>query len=111
RKNSNDKKAITLKRNNSILELKKLYMELDDEIVKQEIVKNIDETSSIFDVLKLGATFYGFMAKAIIKKNEEITDKEIGNMIKEIRNFITFSNFSVINYVKISDKKDLSIII
>ena len=113
RKASNNKKnsAVILQRNNLILDLKKQYMELDDEIIKQKIVQNIDETSSLLDVLKLASNYYGFMAKAIIKKNEEITDKELGEMAKEIRDFVTFSNFTVINYVKISDKKDLSIII
>lgn len=109
--NSKKNNAIILERNNAILELKKLYMQLDDEIIKQKIMQNIDETSSILDVLKIGSHYYGFMAKEIIKKNSEITDKELGEMAKNIRDFITFSNFSVINYVKISDKKELSVII
>ena len=113
RKVTNDKKNsnVILQRNNSILELKKLYMQLDDEIIKRRIMENIDETSSILDVLKLGSYYYGFMAKEIIKKNPEITDKELGEMAKNIRDFITFSNFTVINYIKISDKKELSVII
>ena len=41
-------------------------MQLDDEIVKKKIMENIDETSSILDVLKLGSYYYGFMAKEII---------------------------------------------
>ena len=32
-------------------------------------------------------------------------------MAKNIRDFITYSNFTVLNHIKISDKKDLSIII
>ena len=40
-------------------------------------MQNIDETSSILDVLKLGSYYYGFMAKEIIKKYPEITDKEL----------------------------------
>ena len=113
KKNSDEKKntAIILQRNNLILDLKKLYMELDDEILKQNIIQNIDETSSLLDVLKLASNYYGFMAKSIIKKNEEITDIEIGELVKEIRDFINFSNFTVINYVKISDTKDLAVII
>lgn len=113
RKSSDNKKnsAVILQRNNLILELKSLYMKLDDEIIKQKIMQNIDETSSLLEVLKLASNYYGFMAKAMIKKNEEITDKEIGEMAKDIRNFVTFSNFTVINYIKISDKKDLSVII
>lgn len=113
RKSANEKKnsAVILERNNLILELKKLYMQLDDEIVKQKIMQNIDETSSILDVLKIASHYYGFMAKEIIKKYPEITDKELGEMAKNIRDFITFSNFTVINYIKISDKKELSVII
>lgn len=109
--NSKKNSAVTLERNNLILELKKLYMKLDEEIIKQKIMQNIDETSSILDVLKLGSYYYGFMAKEIIKKYPEITDKELGEMAKNIRDFITFSNFTVINYIKISDKKELSVII
>ena len=113
RKSSNDKKntAVTLQRNNLILDLKKLYMELDDEILRQNIVQNIDDTSSLLDVLKLASNYYGFMAKSMIKKNEEITDAEIGDLAKDIKDFIDFSNFTVINYVKISDTKDLAVII
>ena len=113
KKVSNDKKnsAVILERNNKILELKNLYMQLDEEIIKQKIMQNIDETSSILDVLKIGSYYYGFMAKEIIKKYPEITDKELGEMAKNIRDFITFSNFTVINYIKISDKKELSVII
>ena len=51
------------------------------------------------------------MAKAMIKHNEDITDKEIGENAKKIRKFINFSDFTVINHVKISDTKELSIII
>ena len=113
RKKTDGKKnnAVILERNNLILELKKLYMELDDEMIKQKIMQNIDETSSILDVLKIGSHYYGFMAKEIIKRYSEITDKELGELAEKIRDFITFSNFSVINYIKISDKKELSVII
>ena len=107
KKNNN----VILERNNQILELKKLYMQLDEEMIKQKIMQNIDETSSLLDVLKIGSHYYGFMAKEIIKKYPEITDKELGEMAKKIRDFITFSNFTVINYIKISDKKELSVII
>ena len=86
-------------------------MQLDEEILKQRVVKNIDETSSLLDVLKLASNYYWFIARSMIKKNEEITDKEIGETIKAIRKFINFSDFAVINYIKISDTKELSVII
>lgn len=112
-KKQNDKKdsTINLERNNAILELKELYMKLDDEILKQKIMQKIDDTSSILNVLEIASYYYGFMAKEIIKKYPEITDKELGEMAKEIRDFVTYSNFTVLNYVKMSDKKALSVII
>ena len=112
-KSLNDKKKNEeiLKRNNLILDLKKEYLQLDTEIIRQKIVQNIDETSSLLDVLKLASSYYGFMARAMIKKNEEITDKEIGEEVKKVRDFINFSDFKVINNVKISDTKDLAVII
>lgn len=113
KKEKNDKKynATVLERNNLILETKKIYMDLDTEIVKEKIMKHIDETSSLLDVITIASHYYGFIAKSIINKYPEITDKELGEMAKKIRDFITYSNFTVLKHIKISDKKDLSIII
>ena len=112
KKAENKKDSISiLQRNNLVLDLKKAYMQLDEEIINQNILQNLDETSSLFDVLKFASSYYGYMAKAMIKNNEDITDKEIGENAEKIRNFINFSNFTVINHVKISDTKELSIII
>ena len=113
RKKAEEKKdsIAILQRNNLILDLKKTYMQLDEEIINQNILQDLDETSSLFDVLKFASSYYGYMAKAMIKNNEDITDKEIGEKAETIRKFINFSNFTVINHVNISDTKDLSIII
>lgn len=110
---SNDKKSnsLILERNKMILELKKLYMKLDDERIKQKVMERIDETSSVLDVLKMGSYYYGFMAKEIIKKYPEITDQELSEMAKDIRDFITFTNFAVINHVNINETKQISVII
>lgn len=100
-----------LRRNNLIGEIKKLYLQLDDLRIREEIVENINETSTLYDVLKLASNYYGFMAKVIIKKYNEITDKEIAEMITEIRNYISLTDFNVINNVNVVENKDLSIII
>ena len=80
RKKAEEKKdsISILQRNNLVLDLKKAYMQLDDEMINQNILQNLDETSSLFDVLKFASSYYGYMAKAMIKHNEDITDKEIG---------------------------------
>ena len=113
RKKAEDKKdsISILQRNNLVLDLKKIYMQLDEEMIKQKILQNLDETSSLYDVIKFASSYYGYMAKVMIKNNEDITDKEIGEKAEKIRKFVNFSNFTVINHVNISDTKELSIII
>ena len=80
RKKAEDKKdsIAILQRNNLVLDLKKTYMQLDEEMIKQKILQNLDETSSLYDVIKFASSYYGYMAKVMIKNNEDITDKEIG---------------------------------
>lgn len=112
RKKEEKKDSIAiLQRNNLVLDLKKTYMQLDEEMIKQKILQNLDETSSLYDVIKFASSYYGYMAKVMIKNNEDITDKEIGEKAEKIRKFVNFSNFTVINHVNISDTKELSIII
>lgn len=113
RKKTEEKKdsIAILQRNNLVLDLKKTYMQLDEEVIKQKILQDLDETSSLYDVIKFASSYYGYMAKVMIKNNEDITDKEIGEKAEKIRKFVNFSNFTVINHVNISDTKELSIII
>ena len=51
-------------------------------------------------------------SKGLPFTNKTMVDKEeLLEIIKEIRDYITFTNFGVINYVQISEKKELAIII
>ena len=100
-----------LERNNLILETKKLYLDLDDIRVREKAMKQLDETSTFLDFLKVASYYYSFMAKSIIKKYPEITDKEIDEMILKIREFVNLTDFNVINNINAGEKKELSIII
>lgn len=100
-----------LQRDNKIMEIKKIYADLDEIEFKNRIENNIYGFSKISEVLAFGSYNYGVLAKILIKNNNEITDKEIATKIMEIRNFIKQYNFSVINNINIEDKKDIAIII
>lgn len=102
---------VILNRNQNILELKALYLKFDDIILKEKIVKEITNTSSLLDVLKFASYNYEFLAKSIIKKESDITDEEIQSRIKEIRQFIKNTNFEVINNICISDEKPVDLTI
>ena len=104
-------KATVLERNKAILEVKNLYIKLDEARIREEIVNKISETSTLLDVFKFASYDYGFLAKVIIKQNSEITDSEIAEMINNIREMLKNWDFAVINNVSISETKELAIII
>lgn len=103
--------ALVLERNKAILEVKELYIKSDDAKFREEIMRSISETSTLLDVFKFASYDYGFLAKAIIKQNHEITDAEISDMINDIRDWLNNWDFAVINNVGISENKELSVII
>ena len=86
-------------------------MKLDNSLLKSRIAQNIDETSKLSDVLKFAGYYYDFLARIIIKKNPEILDNEIAEMIENIMEFIKHTDFTVINNINISEKKEISVFI
>lgn len=106
-----DKKVTILERNKAILEVKALYIKSDEARIRAEIMEKISETSTLLDVFKFASYDYGFLAKAIIKQNSEITDSEIAETINEIRELLRSWDFAVINNVSISETKEIAIII
>lgn len=104
-------KAQVLDRNNKILQLKDLYTKLDSSKLKQKILENIDDTSKILDLFKIASYYYEFLARCIIKEVPDITGKEIDDMIERFRKFVRLHDFSVINHINITEKKDISVVI
>ena len=101
----------TLERNSKISDLKNLYTKEEQLKIKEEISKSINDASKLLDVLKLGSFYYGFLARTIIKKNPEIEGNEIEKMISDLRKFVEWTDFSVINNISVSEKKEIAIVI
>ena len=106
-----NEEEIRLKRNKIILELKTLYLNLDKATFKERIVREIEDTASLLDVLKFASYNYEFLSKCIIKKEPDITDGEIQRKIIEIRELVKKTAFEVINNICISDEKSVSLTI
>ena len=88
-----NEEEIRLKRNKIILELKTLYLNLDKATFKERIVREIEDTASLLDVLKFASYNYEFLSKCIIKKEPDITDGEIQRKIIEIRELVKKTAF------------------
>lgn len=100
-----------LERDNKILQLKSLYEKLDNSKLKEKINTNLDDSSKILDVFKLASYYYEFLARSIIKEVPDIVENDIDSMIERFRKFVRLYDFSVINHINITEKKELSIVI
>lgn len=105
------KSELILERDNKVLELKALYFEFDNCGLKDKIFENIRETSKIYDVLKIASYDYGFLARTIIKKHTDIVEEDIDKMIERFIKFVRLYPFSVLNNVKLDEKKDIAVVI
>ena len=97
--------------NSKMEELRDLYRELDDSKTKDIIKTELTERSTIYDALLLIRPFYSFLVDAIIKQQEDIPQEEIKQLIHEFRDFVEYPNITIINHVKISEPKDMALMV
>lgn len=110
-KNNNRLEKINININTQILELKQIYMDYEENKVKNIIATTFNDSSTIYDVLLLISNFYVFLVKSIIKEYPEIKPEEIQDVIEQFRIFIKYPKVTIINNVKISEDKDITLMI
>ena len=109
--NQNKLDKINVDINEQVLELKQIYKELEESKIKNIILENLTESSTIYDVFKLASCFYSFLVDIIIKQFEGIEQDQIINFVEEYRNFVNNTNVTVINNQKIADSKEIALVI
>ena len=97
--------------NTQILELKQNYRDLEESKIKSAITEKLTDSSTVYDALKLASMFYSFLVKIIIKQYEDISQEDIVKMINDFDKFVYYSNLTIINNIKITDNKDIAMII
>ena len=110
-KNNNRLEKININVNTQILELKQIYMDYEENKVKNIITTSLNDSSTIYDVLLLISNFYVFLVKSIIKEYPEIKPDEIKDVSEQFRLFIKYPKITIINNVKITEDKDITLMI
>jgi hypothetical protein len=103
-------KQTDLEINNSILELKELYAQLDKANTNERLLK-IDNADSLLDLFNYASYDYGFLAKLIISKEPDIVESDLEVYINNYKDEIRKFDFEVINHIAISDNKQVAIVI
>lgn len=97
--------------NGIISKLKELYDELLNLRIYDKILLFLDDSSSIYDVLVFGSSFYDYMVDLLRKDNPSISTSDIKNEILKVRRYICGPYFSIIKNIDLNSSKDLSVII
>lgn len=97
--------------NNLILEIKKLYKELDKNEVYNKIYEKLNDNSTIYDVLYFANSFYNYLFNCIIKNSPDNSEEEVENLIAKLGEYIKSPYNTIINNITLLEKKDLPIII
>ena len=88
-----------------------MYKQLDEEEIYQKIIANLNDDSTIFDVLYFSSKFTNYLTECIINNNKTITQPEIDELINELREFLSNPYIIIIKNITILEDKNIPMII
>ena len=96
--------------NNMIKEIKKLYEELDEQLVNTRIAEYVDDNCTIKYMFKIAVSFYTY-AYNLIKKHYEDDDVNIEEELQELIDFINQPYKVMLNNIKLAEEPEITSII
>ncbi len=110
-KNSNRLEKININTNAQILDLKNIYIDLEENKIYNIINKELNENSTIYDALFLICHFYSFLVNSTIEEFPDIMQDVIQDTIEKFKRFIKYPRITIINNLKIQEDKDIVLMI
>ena len=108
---NNKKEENEIQYNKKVIDIKELYKEIDKYDSYIKIIKNLNDSSTIYEVLNYASQFYQYLSEIIILNEETILSEDIDVRIEELRAFLKNPNNIIINNIAILEEKDIPIII
>ena len=105
---SSDTKLI---RNNCIIELYRLYRELDDLKINDTIFKSVNNDTSYYNLLMIASADFNYFVKLLKEQNDIISMNDINNSIDELFKFVYCNDLNIINNISITEDKNIPQII
>ena len=96
---------------NNIKELKELYNEYDDAKFKEKIATELNDNSTLLDILNILNSYKINFQKILKTINPEISNNEIISEENKLQDFIIYPYNSLINNVTINDQREITTII
>ena len=107
-KNKQEKTLIEIE--NNITDVKKLYEEL--EIDKfYELVANMPDNISVYDVLELAYSYPIYLNKCLKNNNPDFSKEQLSEYTKKLEEFVLNPNINIFSNIGISEEIDIPLII
>lgn len=100
-----------LNRNNCIVELYKLYRELDDLKINDTIYNEVSDDTSYYVLLSLVTLDFNYFVKLLKEQKENLTMEDIDNNLNKLFKFVYGNELNIVNNISISENKNISQII
>ena len=100
-----------LTRNNCIIELYRLYRELDDLKINDTIFTSVNNETSYYNLLMIASANFNYFVKLLKEQNDVISMNEINSNIKELFKFVYCNDLNIINNISITEDKNIPQII
>ena len=100
-----------LMRNNCIIELYRLYRELDDLKINDTIFTSVNNDTSYYNLLMIASANFNYFVKLLKEQNDIISMNDINNNIIELFKFVYCNDLNIINNISITEDKNIPQII
>ena len=110
-KKENKINQVSVAVNSLMREINDLYYLLDENIFKEKIYNDLNDSSTIFDVLLLVYSDYNYLVKVIKSNNDSVSDMEIESIKNSLFKFLVSPYSNIINNTTLLFDGDLISII
>lgn len=97
-------------KNQIIMDIKKLYKELDLNKFYNKIYSDLNDDSTIYEALSLANSYYNYLTECLII-NKNTAQEKIDEQIKRLDDFLKNPHNNIINNLTIVEEKDVALII
>ena len=109
--NNKDKlEKILLDSENEIINIKKSYEELELDKFN-ELIFTLNDSISLYDLLKIASSYFIYLKNLIEKLNEGISIEETNKKIEELEMFVNSFDINIISNISINEERDIPTII
>lgn len=110
-KKEENKDLLKVKINEQIKKMDNLYNELDDMYINEMLITNINDTSTIHDVLEFCSSFYNYFKKTYQKLNPNSKENEFLDAYNKLIEYVNDVNNTFIKKIIFIDTLDINDII